>query len=207
MGVAVVRYTTKPDRADENQALIEKVFAELDAERPAGLRYASFRLADAVSFVHVAEIDTDDGSNPLTADAGVRRVPPRHRRSLRGQPVAVRRDPRRLVPVPRRADPATAHDRGQGDSGVAVGARRRRAAARSTPRTATRSRTRPRSWCRSVRPNSGTDLRCLDDLHAMLVERGDWVPLGSADEQKPAAAGTVEAGRAPDDNPSAVGTG
>jgi hypothetical protein len=37
------------------------------------------------------------------------------------------------------------------------------------------------------------DLRCLDDLHAMLKERGDWVPLGSADEQKPAADGTVEA--------------
>lgn len=37
------------------------------------------------------------------------------------------------------------------------------------------------------------DLRCLDDLHAMLEKRGDWIPLGSADEQKPAAEGTVEA--------------
>jgi hypothetical protein len=36
-------------------------------------------------------------------------------------------------------------------------------------------------------------LRCLDDLHAMLKKEGTWVPLGSADEQKPAAAGTVEA--------------
>ena len=36
-------------------------------------------------------------------------------------------------------------------------------------------------------------LRCLDDLEAMLRERGDWVPLGNADEQKPAAEGTVEA--------------
>ena len=36
------------------------------------------------------------------------------------------------------------------------------------------------------------DLRCLDDLHAMLVKNGDWVPLGSADEQKDAADGTVE---------------
>lgn len=35
-------------------------------------------------------------------------------------------------------------------------------------------------------------LRCLEDLHQMLRERGDWVPLGSADEQKPAAPGTVE---------------
>ena len=44
-------------------------------------------------------------------------------------------------------------------------------------------------------------LRCLDDLHAMLVERGDWVPLGNADEQKPAAEGTVEAWARADDNP------
>ena len=36
-------------------------------------------------------------------------------------------------------------------------------------------------------------LRCLDDLEAMLRERADWVPLGSADEQKPAAEGSVEA--------------
>ena len=42
-------------------------------------------------------------------------------------------------------------------------------------------------------------LRCLDDLHAMLKKHGDWMPLGSADEQKPAAEGTVEAwGRSPD---------
>jgi len=36
-------------------------------------------------------------------------------------------------------------------------------------------------------------LRCLDDLHAMLKAHGDWMQLGSADEQKPAAEGTVEA--------------
>ena len=35
-------------------------------------------------------------------------------------------------------------------------------------------------------------LRCIEDLHAWLVERADWVLLGSADEQKPAADGTVE---------------
>jgi hypothetical protein len=40
--------------------------------------------------------------------------------------------------------------------------------------------------------------RCVDDLHAMLKEHGDWMPLGSADEQKSAADGTVEAwGRSP----------
>jgi Family of unknown function (DUF6855) len=42
-------------------------------------------------------------------------------------------------------------------------------------------------------------LRAIDDLHAMLKAYGDWMPLGSADEQKPAAEGTVEAwGRSPD---------
>lgn len=41
-------------------------------------------------------------------------------------------------------------------------------------------------------------LRCIEDLHAWLIEQGDWVPLGAADEQKPAAEGTVEAwGRSP----------
>jgi hypothetical protein len=36
-------------------------------------------------------------------------------------------------------------------------------------------------------------LRGLDDLHKMLKQHADWMPLGSADEQKPAAEGTVEA--------------
>jgi len=36
-------------------------------------------------------------------------------------------------------------------------------------------------------------LRALDDLHKMLKAKGDWMPLGSADEQKPAEEGTVEA--------------
>jgi hypothetical protein len=42
-------------------------------------------------------------------------------------------------------------------------------------------------------------LRAVDDLHAMLKAHGDWMSLGAADEQKPAAEGTVEAwGRSPD---------
>ncbi len=45
------------------------------------------------------------------------------------------------------------------------------------------------------------DLRIIDDLHQMLSERGDWVPLGNADEQKPAAEGTVEAWARSEDNP------
>ena len=45
------------------------------------------------------------------------------------------------------------------------------------------------------------DLRCLDDLHAMLKKHGDWMELGSADEQKPAKDGTVEAWGRSEDNP------
>jgi hypothetical protein len=44
-------------------------------------------------------------------------------------------------------------------------------------------------------------LRCLDDLHAMLAATGGWMPLGSADEQKPAAEGTVEAWARSPENP------
>jgi Family of unknown function (DUF6855) len=44
-------------------------------------------------------------------------------------------------------------------------------------------------------------LRAIDDLQAMLRDRGDWVALGNADEQKPAAADTVEAWARADDNP------
>ena len=41
----------------------------------------------------------------------------------------------------------------------------------------------------------------LDDLHKMLKKHGDWMELGSADEQKPAKEGTVEAWGRADDNP------
>ena len=44
-------------------------------------------------------------------------------------------------------------------------------------------------------------LRCLDDLEEMLKAHGDWMPLGSADEQKPAVEGTVEAWARSPDNP------
>jgi hypothetical protein len=45
------------------------------------------------------------------------------------------------------------------------------------------------------------NLRCIDDLQAMLQKHGDWMPLGSADEQKPAAEGTVEAWGRSEKNP------
>ncbi len=45
------------------------------------------------------------------------------------------------------------------------------------------------------------DVRCINDLHAMLKKRGDWMDLGGADEQKPAKEGTVEAWGRSEKNP------
>jgi hypothetical protein len=44
-------------------------------------------------------------------------------------------------------------------------------------------------------------LRAIDDLHAMLAAHGDWLALGGADEQRPAAEGSVEAWARSPDNP------
>jgi hypothetical protein len=63
MANVVVRYQAKPDRADENQKLIEAVFADLDAREPEGFTYKVFRLADGVSFIHVM-IEHDDVEKP-----------------------------------------------------------------------------------------------------------------------------------------------
>ena len=66
MSTIVVRYRPAPDRADENQALVEAVFAELAETQPAGLRYATLRLDDG-TFVHIAEVEGDE--NPLATTA------------------------------------------------------------------------------------------------------------------------------------------
>jgi len=55
MSTAVIRYRTRPEAAEENQRLVENVFAELAAAAPPGLRYSTFRLADGVTFVHVLD--------------------------------------------------------------------------------------------------------------------------------------------------------
>lgn len=61
----MVRYRVKPERAAENEELVREVYAELHSTRPAGLHYATFRLDDGVSFVHLAVSDSN-GSNSLS---------------------------------------------------------------------------------------------------------------------------------------------
>jgi hypothetical protein len=62
----MVRYRVKADRAAENESYVKKVFEQLERERPAGVRYATFKLDDGVSFVHIASIQSEGGANPLT---------------------------------------------------------------------------------------------------------------------------------------------
>jgi quinol monooxygenase YgiN len=60
----MVRYRVKPDRVEENEELVRAVYEELHHAEPTGLRYATFRLEDGVSFVHLAE--SEDAQSPLT---------------------------------------------------------------------------------------------------------------------------------------------
>ena len=65
MKANVIRYQTRgPEEAENNQRLIEGVFAELADHKPDGLRYAAFRLADGVSFMHV--VVAEEGDEALT---------------------------------------------------------------------------------------------------------------------------------------------
>jgi hypothetical protein len=82
----VVRYEMRPDTAEENQRLVEEVFAELAEKGPDGIRYASFRLADGVSFVHVGMVDDD--SPGLGALAAFQQFQERFGERAAGKPMA-----------------------------------------------------------------------------------------------------------------------
>ena len=66
----MVRYKVKPERVAENEELVRAVYAELAESTPDGLRYATFKLPDGATFVHVAEHDAD---NPLRRVAAFQR--------------------------------------------------------------------------------------------------------------------------------------
>jgi hypothetical protein len=70
MPTIVVRYQPTAEHADENQQLVEAVFAELAADQPDGIRYATWRLADN-TFIHIADISTEP--NPLVANVAFQR--------------------------------------------------------------------------------------------------------------------------------------
>ena len=61
----LIRYRTKPDQADANAKLAEAVYAELQRTQPDGVSYATFRLNDQVTFIHVVQVTQEP--NPLLA--------------------------------------------------------------------------------------------------------------------------------------------
>jgi hypothetical protein len=63
----MVSYKLKPERVAENERLAAAVYEALREAKPAGLRYATFRLEDGVSFVHIVAHEEKDGSNALTS--------------------------------------------------------------------------------------------------------------------------------------------
>ena len=63
----MVSYRLKPERVAENERLAAAVFEALKQQQPPGLRYATFRLADGVSFMHIVSHEEADGVDALTA--------------------------------------------------------------------------------------------------------------------------------------------
>jgi len=60
----MVRYKVYADRVAENEELVRAVYEELAASQPEGLRYATFKLPDGVTFVHLAQ---HADPNPLSS--------------------------------------------------------------------------------------------------------------------------------------------
>jgi hypothetical protein len=58
MGSSMVRYKVRPERVAENESLVKAVYEQLNRERPDELHYATFKLPDGVSFMHVV-FETD----------------------------------------------------------------------------------------------------------------------------------------------------
>jgi hypothetical protein len=61
----LIRYRTRPERAAANEELIRAVYEELRKTEPDGLSYATFRLADQVTFLHL--VRTEQDPSPLVA--------------------------------------------------------------------------------------------------------------------------------------------
>jgi hypothetical protein len=70
MRQVMVRYKVKPQHVAENERLVRAVYEELASVQPDGLRYATYRLDDGVTFVHVS---SSDGVSPLPALEAFRR--------------------------------------------------------------------------------------------------------------------------------------
>src|SRR5439155_1434988 len=70
MPQVMVRYKVKPERVTENEQLVRAVYEELATASPDGLQYATFKLPDGLTFVHIAQHAAD---NPLRTVAAFQR--------------------------------------------------------------------------------------------------------------------------------------
>ncbi len=73
MTQVIVRYTVKPGREAENEALVRAVYEELDRRRPEGLQYATFAYDGGHSFLHLASYDADGEHSPFEGVAAFER--------------------------------------------------------------------------------------------------------------------------------------
>ena len=89
MKQVMVRYKVKADRAAENENYISRVFEALKRDNPPGLHYASFKLDDGVSFVHIASFEAVDGGSPLGKVAAFKAFTAEIKDRCKEPPVAV----------------------------------------------------------------------------------------------------------------------
>ena len=68
MSKTIVRYKVKPGLVEENEKLVRAVYAELANVKPAHFSYATYKLDDGLSFMHIAEF-TGKGKGPLSGIA------------------------------------------------------------------------------------------------------------------------------------------
>ncbi len=57
-----VRYKVKTDKVTENETLVKEVYKQLHANKIDGFHYTTIKLADGVSFVHIAFVDTEEAN-------------------------------------------------------------------------------------------------------------------------------------------------
>jgi len=63
----IIRYKLKADRAAENEQLVKAVFRQIHDQKPEGVRYAVYKLADGVSFVHIVFYETEEAHLAFTS--------------------------------------------------------------------------------------------------------------------------------------------
>ena len=88
----MVRYKVRPEQAAANEQAIEAVFAQLWEQSLPGLRYASFKLEDGVSFVHIFEGEAEQDRETLRSLPAFKAFSSAIRDRCEEQPVVTRLD-------------------------------------------------------------------------------------------------------------------